>query len=88
MSEAKLEMVEGYMDGGDPNAPEPSENRSYSYRHGFAVGRADMAGKPAFGRADVARELAASAEAKDAEFRKLYDRARKRMERKSTTQGV
>ena len=29
------------MDGYDLNAPEPSENRSYSYRHGFAVGRAE-----------------------------------------------
>jgi hypothetical protein len=37
---ANEEMVQGYMDGYDLNAPEPSANRSYSYRHGFAVGRA------------------------------------------------
>ena len=36
------EMVEGYRDGLDRNAPEPSKNRSYSYHHGFANGRADI----------------------------------------------
>jgi hypothetical protein len=29
------------MDGYDLNAPEPSANRSASYRHGFANGRDD-----------------------------------------------
>jgi hypothetical protein len=38
---ANNEMVEGYMDGFDLNNPEPSSNRSHSYRHGFANGRAD-----------------------------------------------
>lgn len=38
---ANAEMVEGYRDGYDLNAPEPSANRSHSYRHGFAVGRAE-----------------------------------------------
>ena len=41
---ANEEMVQGYMDGYDLDAPEPSENRSYSYRHGFAVGRAEKTG--------------------------------------------
>ena len=41
MPEANAEMIEGYMDGYDLSAPEPSANRSHSYRHGFAVARAE-----------------------------------------------
>ena len=40
---ANDEMVQGYMDGLDPDSPEPSANRSHSYRHGFARGRDDRA---------------------------------------------
>jgi len=40
------EMIEGYRDGLDLDAPEPSTNRSASYRHGFANGRDDRRGKP------------------------------------------
>lgn len=36
---ANDDMVQGYMDGRDLSAPEPSSNRSHSYRHGFMVGR-------------------------------------------------
>jgi hypothetical protein len=43
---ANDEMVEGYRDGFDLSNPEPSENRSYSYRHGYANGRADKTGVP------------------------------------------
>lgn len=39
------EMMQGYLDGFDPSNPEPSDNRSHSYRHGFANGRADKTGK-------------------------------------------
>lgn len=39
---ANPEMVEGYTDGLDPSNPEPSDNRSHSYRHGFRSGRADL----------------------------------------------
>jgi len=42
---ANDEMVEGYRDGLDMNSPEPSANRSFSYRHGFKNGRADRTGK-------------------------------------------
>lgn len=42
---ANDEMVEGYRDGFDLDAPKPSTNRSRSYRHGFANGRADKTGK-------------------------------------------
>lgn len=42
---ANAEMISGYMDGFDLSAPEPSENRSASYRHGFKNGRADKTGK-------------------------------------------
>jgi hypothetical protein len=43
---ANDEMVQGYMDGLDLDSPEPSANRSASYRHGFANGRDDRRGKP------------------------------------------
>jgi hypothetical protein len=39
--EAEDEMMQGFMDGYDRDAPEPSENRSHSYRHGFANGLRD-----------------------------------------------
>ena len=45
MKPANDEMVQGYWDGFDPDSPEPSANRSRSYRHGFANGRADKSGK-------------------------------------------
>ncbi|MDX3965532.1 MAG: hypothetical protein QHD01_02895 [Bradyrhizobium sp.] len=35
-------MVEGYMDGFKADSPEPSTNRSQSYRHGFSNGRDDL----------------------------------------------
>lgn len=38
---ANDDMIEGYKDGRDLDAPEPSANRSRSYRHGFAVGRSE-----------------------------------------------
>lgn len=60
------DAMEGYRDGLDPSSPEPSGNRSAIYRHCFAVGRFDRAGKPAFGSADNARRLAEIAEAEDA----------------------
>lgn len=40
------EMMEGYLDGFRPNSPDPSTNRSRSYRHGFANGRDDRARNP------------------------------------------
>lgn len=43
---AEKEMFDGYLDGFDLVAPEPSANRSNSYRHGFANGRADRTGVP------------------------------------------
>jgi hypothetical protein len=38
---ANDEMVRGFMDGYDPDCPEPGPNQSHSYRHGFAQGRYD-----------------------------------------------
>lgn len=38
---ANAEMIEGFRDGHDLSAPEPSGNRSHSYRHGFQAGRND-----------------------------------------------
>lgn len=43
---ANDEMVQGYRDGFDLSAPEPTANRSHSYRHGFANGRDDRRGYP------------------------------------------
>lgn len=58
------EMAEGYLDGLDRTNPEPSGNRSASYRHGFLNARADITNRP---RATYARllELAEEARAHD-----------------------
>ena len=65
MAGANDAIIEGYIDGSDLDNPEPSGNRSYSYRHGFAIGRFDKAGQPAFGNAASAQQLADEAMAKD-----------------------
>jgi hypothetical protein len=36
------EMTDGYRDGLNPNSPEPSANRTQSYRYGFLNGRDDL----------------------------------------------
>lgn len=38
---ANDEMVQGFRDGYDLDCPEPSDNRSHSYKHGFKAGRND-----------------------------------------------
>lgn len=43
---ANQDMIDGYLDGFNLDNPEPSENRSASYRHGFANGRDDRRGTP------------------------------------------
>jgi hypothetical protein len=43
---SEYEMLDGYFDGLDLNSPEPSGNRSASYRHGFLNGRDDRKGRP------------------------------------------
>jgi hypothetical protein len=58
------EMLEGYLDGLKLDSPEPSSNRSHSYRHGFANGRDDLRRQPR-ASAQTLRELAAEAEALD-----------------------
>lgn len=57
------EFVEDYRDGRDPDSPEPSANRSHSYRYSFAVGRAELRSNPI--RADMARRKALEAQARD-----------------------
>ena len=54
---ANDEMVQGFMDGYDLTAPEPSGNRSNSYRHGFMCGRIDK-GQIASPGADKLRRMA------------------------------
>lgn len=58
------EMLEGYRDGLDADSPEPSANRSHSYRHGFANGRDDLRREPRASAAEL-RRLADEAEASD-----------------------
>lgn len=66
MGRAQDEMVEGYMDGRDPDNPEPSDNRSRAYRHGFQSGRDDFAVKPS-ALAQVRRKQADEILAEDSE---------------------
>ena len=62
--EANAEMIEGYSDGFDPNSPEPSANRSHSYRHSFIAGRMDRTGKVTHTAAQM-REMADVAMTRD-----------------------
>lgn len=55
---ANSDMIEGFRDGCDLSAPEPSGNRSNSYRHGFMVARIDKGVIPYQGPADHLRKLA------------------------------
>ena len=63
MSKYDAEFLAGYLDGRDPDAPEPSSNRSHCYRHSFAVGRAELAKKPIL--ASISRANAAITELRD-----------------------
>ena len=45
-SAGEAEMMEGYLDGGDPDCPVPGPNRSAAYAHGFANGRDDLRNEP------------------------------------------
>ena len=57
-------MIDGYLDGFNPNSPEPSGNHSASYRHGFRMGRNDLRNKPGEGPV-INRAKAAAAEDED-----------------------
>jgi hypothetical protein len=61
---ANADMVQGYRDGRDADAPEASSNRSRSYRHGFAVGRSELE-NTRLGTFDEVNEMADSAMAED-----------------------
>lgn len=72
MPKANAEMIQGFLDGYDPNNPEPSENRSHSYRHGFRAGRNDIRKNaedaPFYGlTVDEIRRMADEAMEKDAQ---------------------
>jgi hypothetical protein len=41
---ANQDMIDGYLDGRDLDSPNPSKNRSHSYKHGFMVGRGEKTG--------------------------------------------
>ncbi len=55
---AEKEMIQGFMDGGDPSAPKPSTNRSLSYRWGFMNALRDRGKAPKFRDIRQARRLA------------------------------
>lgn len=55
---ANADMIEGFRDGYDLTAPEPSDNRSRSYRHGFMCGRLDKHKAKFNGTADDLRKMA------------------------------
>ena len=57
------DYIEGYMDGRDPNSPEPSDNRSECYKHSFDIGRREGTGKHL--KYDAAIKRAELAKAKD-----------------------
>ena len=65
MPQANDDTLQGYFDGLDVSSPEPSANRSRSYRHGFANARDDRAGRPraAFDELVAAAEQAMAADA-------------------------
>jgi hypothetical protein len=63
--QANAEMIEGFVDGYDLSNPEPSDNRSRSYRHGFRSGRADK-GLPRKESFDEVRAMAEEAMKLDA----------------------
>ncbi len=52
---ANDEMVQGFLDGYDLTAPEPTANRSASYRHGFKCGRLDKSGERSPGYVELSR---------------------------------
>lgn len=62
---ANDEMIAGFIDSYDLDAPEPSDNRSHSYRHGFMCGRIDKGRMKAPGGADRLRAMADAAMAQD-----------------------
>jgi hypothetical protein len=62
---ANDEMVRGYLDGFDVSSPEPSENRSHAYRHGFKAGRSDRGVKAPWATAAEAVVMADEAMSTD-----------------------
>ena len=73
---ANDEMVEGFRDGYDLNAPEPNENRSNSYRHGFKAGRNDVLpyGKGPFAGLGMEEVLQMAEDAMEADEPPLHPR--------------
>ncbi len=63
---ANAEMIQGYLDGHDPDCPNPSANRTRAYRHGFQNGRDDIGNKPRNSAANL-RRAAEQAISDDAE---------------------
>mgnify|MGYP003443714893 CR=1 FL=1 len=63
---ANDEMIQGYRDGRNLENPEPNDNRSHSYRHGFKAGRSDVTHTLQFPSVQAAIEMANEAVSKDA----------------------
>jgi hypothetical protein len=62
---ANQDMIDGYLEGRDLDTPAPSENRSYSYKHGFMVGRNEKNGTITQGAAYLRRAADAAMDADD-----------------------
>lgn len=50
------EVIDGYRDGLNPDSPEPSANRTFSYRFGFANGRDDRRKQPRASAREIREE--------------------------------
>lgn len=62
MAFADDEVFAGYCDGLDPDSPEPSDNRTPAYRHGWRNGRDDRAGLPRATASTLRKEAAQAKE--------------------------
>ena len=64
MESIHQDYIDCYMDGRDEDCPEPNENRSWRYKHSFAIGRAEIRNKYA-GSYDYLINKAKEAEEKE-----------------------
>lgn len=58
-------MCRGYLDGRDPDSPAPGGNATYSYRHGFKVGRSEIGERCRLGSFEEVERMADIAMALD-----------------------
>jgi hypothetical protein len=59
----EAEILEGYLDGLEPDAMAPGHNRSRSYRHGWENGNADRERRARPKSVELARDIIGTREA-------------------------